>query len=209
MKGLHNLALLRQKVGLRTVLQKMTVSRLPEYAEFVYRNLPFTNHVALMGLEMTGLALQNMEKVWIEPLDYLDELRTTLKHLQRRRIPESIYNVPLCLLPKDLWRFARRSISSWKETYSTICGECSARELCCGLFSTSERHSKFISPVSQDDLYMRVEKEGSTYAISIPVKKGLEQDSDTISAFKAMARFMSREIFDSMPVDLHMCDSHS
>jgi hypothetical protein len=43
-------------------------------AAFIARNLPFVAQVALMGLEMTGLARPNSPLVWVDPADYQDEL---------------------------------------------------------------------------------------------------------------------------------------
>lgn len=40
-QGLYNLATFHQRIGLRMVIHKQTYKRLPQFAEFVYRNLPF------------------------------------------------------------------------------------------------------------------------------------------------------------------------
>lgn len=40
-KGLYNLATINQKVGIRVVVHKMNYKRLPQIAEFIYRNFPF------------------------------------------------------------------------------------------------------------------------------------------------------------------------
>ena len=54
-----NLKRLGQKVEIRVVLHKQTYRRLPQLAEFLTRNLLFVNHVALMGLEITGFTRAN------------------------------------------------------------------------------------------------------------------------------------------------------
>ena len=54
--GLHQLARRAQRIEIRVVLHAKTVERLPELAEFIYRNLTFVEHVALMGLENIGYA---------------------------------------------------------------------------------------------------------------------------------------------------------
>jgi His-Xaa-Ser system radical SAM maturase HxsC len=147
LKGLHNLALLRQDVRLRTVLHGLTVGRLPQFCEFVYRNLPFVRQVAFMGMETTGLAKENLDYLWVDPFDYRDELKAAVRHLTRRSIPVSIYNHQLCILPRDLWSFARRSISTWKEMYLEECNECTVKDTCCGFFATGERTSSHINAV--------------------------------------------------------------
>lgn len=72
--GILNLASLSQAVEIRVVVQRHTVPVLAGLAAFIVRNLPFVAQVALMGLEMTGLARPNSPLVWADPADYQDEL---------------------------------------------------------------------------------------------------------------------------------------
>jgi len=64
-----NLAKFRHKIEIRYVINKLNYNRLKSFADFVYRNFPFTIHVTLMGLEVTGLAMDNFSKIWIDPVD--------------------------------------------------------------------------------------------------------------------------------------------
>jgi len=57
-----------QRVEVRCVLHAITAPRLKQTCEWFARNLPFVDHVALMGLENTGFALANQESLWIDPL---------------------------------------------------------------------------------------------------------------------------------------------
>jgi His-Xaa-Ser system radical SAM maturase HxsC len=149
-KGLHNLALFRQSVEIRNVISKSNYGRLPPWSEFVFRNFPFIVHVALMGLECVGLASSNLEKVWIDPVEYSSELKSAILHLNRRAIPASIYNLPLCLIPRELWSFSKKSISTWKNVYLAECETCSVREQCGGIFETSVKQSDYIRPFDKD-----------------------------------------------------------
>src|SRR3954447_20807609 len=63
-----------QRVEIRIVLHAITAPRLEETCAWVARNLPFVDHVALMGLENTGFAIANDRLLWIDPADYQDEL---------------------------------------------------------------------------------------------------------------------------------------
>ena len=57
----------------------------------------------------------------------------------------SIYNSQLCLLRPSLWKFARKSISDWKNVYLPECHECQVLEQCGGLFQSAEKmHSPYI-----------------------------------------------------------------
>lgn len=136
-KGLENLALLRQNIEIRNVIQSQNYKRLPQFAEFIYQNFPFVIHIAFMGLEITGLALKNVNGVWIDPLDYMPELKTAVKFLHRRDMNVSVYNLQLCILPPELWKFSRKSISLWKNIYLTECEQCDYKKECGGFFGTS------------------------------------------------------------------------
>ena len=70
-----------------------------------------------MGMEVTGLCLENIEELWIDPLEYKDILREAVLHNNRQLMNVSIYNIPLCLIHKDIWSFSRQSISPWKNVY--------------------------------------------------------------------------------------------
>ena len=147
--GLHQLARYGIRVEIRVVLHAITIPRLPYLAEYIYRNLTFTEHVALMGLENIGYTPRNMEKLWIDPYDYQDRLESAVEFLSTRGMDVSIYNHQLCVLRKQLWKFARKSISDWKNIYVDECQECEVRQDCGGFFKWATKlHSQHIKPVS-------------------------------------------------------------
>ena len=119
-------------------------------AEFIFRNFPFVVHVAFMGLECTGLASTNLDQVWIDPTAYAMELRTAVLHLSRRAVPVSIYNLPLCLIPREVWRFSKNSISTWKNIFLNECNDCQMLPKCGGFFATSVKQSDHIVPFKSD-----------------------------------------------------------
>lgn len=114
-RGMLNLAALNQRFEIRIVIQKHTAPILPALADYIVRNVPFVSQVALMGLEMTGLALPNSHEVWIDPADYRSELHEAAITLNDSGVPTKIYNHQLCVLDRDLWPLAVQSISDWKK----------------------------------------------------------------------------------------------
>ena len=74
MRGLHNLARARVPVEIRVVVHAQTYRRLPQLADFIFRNLTFAAHVTFMGLEVIGFGKANVKSLWIDPLDYVKEL---------------------------------------------------------------------------------------------------------------------------------------
>lgn len=136
--GILNLGQLRQRIEIRVVLHKQTAPALPEIAEFIARNLPFVDQVALMGLEMIGLARANIPALWMDPTDYADELVEAVALLDRSRIHTMIYNHQLCLIPRSIWPYAVRSISDWKNEYHPECIDCSVKSECGGFFFSAK-----------------------------------------------------------------------
>jgi His-Xaa-Ser system radical SAM maturase HxsC len=146
--GILNLASLGQAVEIRVVVQRHTVPVLVGLAAFIARNLPFVAQVALMGLEMTGLARPNSALVWADPADYQSELAQAVDTLTTAGITTRIYNHQLCVLNQRLWPYAVRSISDWKNDYLDICRSCSVRSACGGVFTTSgNRISQHLHPI--------------------------------------------------------------
>jgi His-Xaa-Ser system radical SAM maturase HxsC len=145
--GLYNLARSGVPIEIRVVLHLQTYRRLPQLAEYIYRNFPFVTHVALMGLEMFGYTNINLADLWIDPVDYQRELRTATMMLAERGLNVSLYNHQLCTIPQDLWPFARQSISDWKNIFVAECDGCAVKPACAGFFhSAAKRHSGHIAP---------------------------------------------------------------
>lgn len=146
-KGLYNLALFHQRIGLRIVVHKKTYRRLPQFADYVYHNFPFVSQVAFMQMETTGLAKDNFEDLWIDPYDYNEQLREAVLLLADRGMRPYIYNAQLCVLPEDIRCFAQQSISDWKDIYLEECEQCLLKGRCAGFFeSNKECHSSHITP---------------------------------------------------------------
>jgi His-Xaa-Ser system radical SAM maturase HxsC len=136
--GIMNLKRCGTAVQLRIVIQKANADTLVELGQFISRNLAFADHIAFMGMEVHGLALDNLATVWIDPVDYAEELRRAVRLLTAHHMNVSIFNVPLCVLAPDLWRFCEQSISEWKLEYAAEeCNSCEERWHCGGLFGTS------------------------------------------------------------------------
>lgn len=147
--GLQNLGRFGVPVEIRVVLHRLTVPRLIALVEFIYRNLTFTSQVALMGLEPIGLAIPNMGQLWMDPVDYADELAEATRSLARRGMNVMIYNHQLCTVHQSVWPYCRQSISDWKNEYLPACASCTVQSTCAGFFSSAVEavHSRGISPI--------------------------------------------------------------
>jgi His-Xaa-Ser system radical SAM maturase HxsC len=137
MNGLHNLAERGHLVEIRTVLHARTLPRILNWAHFLYRNLPFARHAALMGLEPMGLARGNASLLETNPSLLSAKIAPAVSLLNQAGMNVSIYNVPLCSLEPALWPFARKSISDWKNEYASACAACAVKGDCCGFFKSA------------------------------------------------------------------------
>lgn len=145
--GIMKLKNAGQRVEVRVVLHALTVPRLAETCTWLARNLPFLDHVALMGMEDTGFALANHPALWIDPVDYRDSLEKGVGILAAAGVRTSIYNLPLCLLSDKARPHAVRSISDWKNDVPEVCSPCEERTRCPGFFTTGRpRLSRGILP---------------------------------------------------------------
>jgi len=149
LRGLYALEAAQQRVEIRVVLVKPTVERLIQLARYIWRNLPFVEHVALMGIEPIGFAKAHQRELWADPADYGEVSSDAVGLLAEGGIPVSLYNLPLCALDRSLWPYAVQSISPWKNDYLPACDGCSVRQRCGGFFSwvTPAWTSRSISPI--------------------------------------------------------------
>lgn len=154
LQGLYELARLGARIEVRVVLHQMTVERLPQLASFIYRRLPFVEHVALMGLEPMGYAKLNRDRLWIDPVDYLEPLADATFYLAHRSLPVSIYNLPLCVLPDMLRPYARQSISDWKNIFAPECTGCEMASECSGFFASAGAawRSRAVKPIRMPEV---------------------------------------------------------
>ena len=148
--GIHNLARYGFRIEIRIVLHKQSIPRLFQLAKYIYKNMSFVEHVAFMGLEIVGYTPHNDKLLWIDPTEYSDVLSDSVLYLAQKNMDVSIYNTPLCLLPENLWKFARKSISDWKQTFLDECNKCSKIDDCGGVFETSKKYSKNIKAITFD-----------------------------------------------------------
>jgi len=138
-----------QRVEVRVVLHAITAPRIVETCGWLARNFPFVDHVALMGLENTGFALANSELLWIDPVDYRDDLEQAVELLVWAGVNVSVYNLPRCVLARSVWPYAVQSISDWKNGYVEECERCAEKPRCSGFFTSGRpRYSRGISPIA-------------------------------------------------------------
>jgi hypothetical protein len=116
---------------------KQVILRLNKLVEFIYRNFPFVSQVCFMGLEPIGLAKQNFEQIWEDPIEYQQILKEAVNYLSLRGVNVNIYNEQLCVLHRELWKFNRQAVSDWKNIFKDECSGCMLMDRCGGFFASS------------------------------------------------------------------------
>ena len=146
--GLHQLARYAIETEIRVVLHALTVPRLAQLAEYICRNLTFVDRVAFMGMEHIGYAPRNMGELWIDPVDYQEDLERAVTILARFGIDARIYNLQLCVLKDSLWKYSKQAISDWKNAYKPVCRDCAVQTRCGGFFQwATETQSRGVHPI--------------------------------------------------------------
>ena len=148
--GLYNLAKYHMETEIRTVILKQNYKQLKSLATYIYRNLPFVSHVALMGMEYHGNAETNYDLVAIDPTEYKNELYDAVREYVRYNMIADVYNLPFCLVHNKVQQFCRDSISTWKKTFLPQCNTCVLKDKCSGVFETSFTHSNNITPITEE-----------------------------------------------------------
>jgi len=137
-----------QRIEIRIVLHALTAPQIFETCRWIARNLPFVDHVALMGLENAGFSLANESLLWIDPVDYGDALADGLSVLSSARLQASVYNLPYCAIPESTRPYAVQSISDWKNGYDERCQPCAKKPECSGMFESGRpRLSRALNPI--------------------------------------------------------------
>ncbi|MDR7193273.1 His-Xaa-Ser system radical SAM maturase HxsC [Luteimonas terrae] len=149
LRGLYALEAARQRIEIRVVLVKPSLERLEALTRYILRNLPFVEHIALMGIEPIGFAKAHHAALWADPADYVEQLQGAVDSFSRRGVAVSLYNLPLCTIPESLWPFAQQSISNWKNDYLDACASCAVKARCGGFFSwvTPKWTSRKVKPI--------------------------------------------------------------
>lgn len=147
-RGILNLKALGSKVEIRFVIHKLTIDRIVPFANFLTRNLLFVDHVALMGLEITGFTRANLDSLWIDPFEYRNQLSEAVGILRSYGMNVSVYNHQRCLVNEDVLPSYRKSISDWKNEYVRECEGCSKQSECGGFFTSQKqyKYSQHIQP---------------------------------------------------------------
>ncbi|WP_323038896.1 His-Xaa-Ser system radical SAM maturase HxsC [Gemmobacter sp.] len=142
-----NLALLGlagAALELRTVVLRQNAPSLPGLADFITRHLPFAATWAIMQMERIGYGRMNWTRCFFDSSSDFASIGTAIDLMRARRQNVSLYNFPLCTVPRAYQDLAARSISDWKQKYLESCASCNLRMRCAGFFEWYREEDGFM-----------------------------------------------------------------
>lgn len=137
-------------IELRTVILKQNWSSLPALADYAWTKLPFIRTWALMQLENIGYGRMNWDISFQDTSIDFSNLSKAVNLAMTRGLNVSLFNFPLCTVPRDYRRFAPSTISDWKRKYLPQCDNCEIRSTCGGFFEWYV-HEKGFERVGHDE----------------------------------------------------------
>lgn len=137
--GMKNLLKYKQLVEIRIVINKLNYLDLNNIAKMITREFSNCYRVNFMAMEILGNAYANREKVWVDFIDFKEQLEIACLTLLSSGIRTYIYNIPLCYIDKKFWSITKKSITGYKVKYGEECEGCTVKEKCGGFFYSTKK----------------------------------------------------------------------
>lgn len=152
MRGIKNVINANIELELRIVVSKLNSNDLENIVQLIIDYFPKVTIVNFIGLEMRGNCVLNHEKVVISYEEAFKKSKDAILKLVTHGIDVSLYNFPYCMIEKNYWPLAQKSIASYKSNFYKECEKCTLKEMCCGIFTTSMNFFKpVVKPIRRDD----------------------------------------------------------
>ena len=140
--GILNLISRGFQVELRIVVSRLNHRYIDRIAQLIITRFGRLHSVKIMGLEMTGSASVNADRVWLTYREAFDSSRSAILSLVGHGIDVGLYNFPLCAVDESFHLICKKSITDYKIRYGEQCELCSKKPNCGGIFAGSARFAK-------------------------------------------------------------------
>lgn len=137
MAGISNLLRAGRKVEIRIVVNKLNYEYIYDISQLIVERFSNVHSVKIMGMEMTGSAARNRDKVWISYSRAFEASKRGIDNLIRNEIDVALYNFPLCSVDKKYRMLCRKSITDYKVRFADACYMCRNKDACGGIFAGS------------------------------------------------------------------------
>jgi len=137
-RGIINAGNLGLNIELRFIPTQINHQELPSVIEYCNRVFSNIAQISVMNLEPMGWARKNWGTLYISPLEYSETIQNSVRVSHFGTIPLVLFNFPLCHLEREVWDYAVKSISDWKNHYPAGCEGCRLIDSCGGYFASAE-----------------------------------------------------------------------
>lgn len=152
-RGVANLLNAHVETEIRIVVSKLNCDDIKDIAQCIISMLPGVTVVNFVGLEMRGNCVINSDNVLISYQEAFAKSKDAIDLLIRNGIDVGLYNFPYCMIDREYWPIAQKSISAYKSVFYDKCSECGLRQECCGIFqSTMSYYKPDVFPIRDGDI---------------------------------------------------------
>lgn len=121
-----------QKLIIRIVVTKLNAGCIHRILDFIKNRLQGIDKVAVIFMEMEGLAEKNLKTVGITYTEWKKQfglLEPRIKHFNLLQF----YHFPLCVVDKNLWKYVWRTLPEHEITFVSQCQQCWCKVYCLGI----------------------------------------------------------------------------
>jgi len=141
-RAIANLLRVKTETEIRIVVSKLNCDDILNIAKFIVAVFPSVSIVNFVGLEMRGNCAAHAEEVLISYQEAFQKSKEAIKLLISCGIDVGLYNFPYCMIDKNYWPIAQKSISAYKSVFNDECENCLLQEECCGIFQATKNFYK-------------------------------------------------------------------
>lgn len=135
-KGILNMLKYRrnrkQAVSIRVVISFLNVGYLHKVLDFICKNLSGVDGVALIFMEIEGLAEKNLDKLRITYWQFRKHLRILESRFNCFNFFK-LFHFPLCVIDESLWKYVWRTLDKDETIFIEKCESCWCRQYCLGI----------------------------------------------------------------------------
>ena len=137
LQGIANLSQIGHAVEARVIPVVQNYRYLTHIVNFIANNFQNIETISIMNMEPIGWAKERYCDLYVDVSKQDKHLLEAVSIGVKYGIPIKLFNYPLCLLSKELRKYAVKSISDWKNYFPSECYSCEKKEKCVGFFTSA------------------------------------------------------------------------
>ncbi len=135
------------KIEIRIVGHQLNIDLISDTIKMLVDSDLRITIINIIGMEMMGCAAAHRKELWVDYDLLCKAAFPGIQYAIHHGTDMSLYNFPLCTVPKGLWPLVKNSITPYKVRYYDECRNCKEYNACGGLFySTYELNLCHIKP---------------------------------------------------------------